>query len=126
MTDTTMSASKICTSCGQRKPIEEFRRRHRGNDAVRHVWCRPCYLEYQRLQRVAHKDRKTQHAIYEAARRDRDDATITALIRETMIQVGGVEAFANILKAKVKSTVKRTLKRNEAKIPLIIPVVIEV
>lgn len=44
--------SKICFSCGERKPLDAYHREAKGKGG-RRSYCKPCYLAYQRERRVA-------------------------------------------------------------------------
>ena len=84
---------KLCSHCGEHKPIDQFRRRRKGSEK-RHPQCRECFNEYTRQYRAKKRRKRIDKFASEITHAKGDMWKIGVLCAALMKQFGGPEQFA--------------------------------
>ena len=88
-----VESCKLCTGCGQLRPIDEFRLRRKGGTA-RECRCRCCHAADQRAYRRRRRDKALANFSQQAKWRS-DAAFLAALSRGMVSRFGGMEKFVD-------------------------------
>ena len=91
-TSATQPETKICTDCGEEKPIHRFRHRSR-KDGTRHNQCNDCHAAYLR-KCTAKKRSKDLRTFVHQVPRHRAPGALLALVANTVKRFGGVDQLA--------------------------------
>jgi hypothetical protein len=93
------STTRLCSTCGQAKPIAEFRRRSHDRDR-RHNQCRECFALYMRLYR-ARRQVQAVDRFADQLQRMKDLRQVSVLCCGMLAKFGGLEGFCSKWKALI-------------------------
>lgn len=85
--------TKLCSTCGQRRPIDDFRRRYRGRDD-RQGECRDCHNQRARDLRAKKRTRDLR-GVAAAMNRRSAGRRAAAFSRAILGRFGGLERFVD-------------------------------
>jgi hypothetical protein len=102
---TSTSTTRLCSKCGQVKPVGEFRRRARDSEH-RHHECNTCFALGMRMYRAMKRLRGIESAVAQL-QHAKDIALVAAFLQGIFAQFGGMESFCRQWKVAFDEAARR-------------------
>ena len=104
----TQTETRTCNTCGQEKPITNFRCRRHGSEE-RHNQCNECFARYTRNNRKRQRQKDIAKFTRQVKDLERSPSAVTALCVVMIRRLGGLSRFTDAWKAHFDAAVAARL-----------------